>query len=97
MLDQSMKLKALEAYELVEEREIKELNSIGYILEHKKTGAKVFLMSADDDNKVFFADFRKYFPLKAKKRTPLGENEEVKRDFFRIFYETYRFYNSNVL
>ena len=39
MLDQRMKLKALEAYELLEEREIKELNSIGYILEHKKTGA----------------------------------------------------------
>ena len=58
MLDQSMKLKALEAYELLEEREIKELNSIGYILEHKKTGAKVFLMSADDENKVFFAGFR---------------------------------------
>ncbi|MBQ2105430.1 MAG: insulinase family protein, partial [Lachnospiraceae bacterium] len=53
-----MKLKALEAYELLEEREIKELNSIGYILEHKKTGAKVFLMSADDENKVFFAGFR---------------------------------------
>ncbi len=58
MLNQSAKLSTLAAYELVEEREIKELNSIGYILKHKKTGAKVFLMNADDENKVFFIGFR---------------------------------------
>ena len=58
MLDQSLKLHALEAYTMVEEREIPELNSIGYILEHGKTKAKIFLMSAEDENKVFFAGFR---------------------------------------
>ncbi len=58
MLDQSISLKALEAYQLREAREIAELNAIGYVLEHKKTGAKVFVLSADDENKVFFAGFR---------------------------------------
>ena len=58
MLNQTEKLSKLAAYELVEEREIRELNSIGYILEHRKTGAKVFLMSTDDENKVFFVGFR---------------------------------------
>ena len=58
MLNQTEKLSRLSAYQLVEEREIHELNSIGYILEHKKTGAKVFLMSAEDENKVFFVGFR---------------------------------------
>jgi len=58
MLNQRINLEALEAYRFIEEREIPELNSIGYILEHGKTGAKVFLLSADDENKVFFAGFR---------------------------------------
>ena len=35
MLNQSVKLNALSAYKMVEEREIKELTSIGYILEHE--------------------------------------------------------------
>ncbi|MBQ7795904.1 MAG: insulinase family protein [Lachnospiraceae bacterium] len=58
MLNQSVKLGALSAYRMVEEREIRELNSIGYVLEHEKTGAKVFLMSAEDENKVFCIGFR---------------------------------------
>ena len=58
MLNQKVKLQALNAYHFIEEREIPELNSIGYVMEHTKTGAKVFLLSADDENKVFFAGFR---------------------------------------
>lgn len=58
MLNQTEKLSSLTAYQLVEEREIRELHAIGYILEHRKTGAKVFLMSTDDENKVFFIGFR---------------------------------------
>lgn len=46
------------AYELVEKREIKDLNSIGYILKHKKTKAKVVLLENDDENKVFYIGFR---------------------------------------
>ena len=53
-----MTVEALQAYELVEKREIAELNSTGYYLKHKKTGAKVCLLSNDDVNKVFYIGFR---------------------------------------
>ena len=47
-----------DAYELLEEREIKDLDSVGYVLRHKKTGAKVCLLENSDDNKVFSISFR---------------------------------------
>ncbi len=37
---------------------IKEINSLAYLFEHKKTKAKVFLISNDDENKVFYIGFR---------------------------------------
>lgn len=46
------------AYELVKKEEIEELNSTGYLLRHKKTGAKLVLLANDDDNKVFNIGFR---------------------------------------
>jgi len=49
----------LSAYELIEEREIADLKSKGAILRHKKTGAKITLLSNDDENKVFYIGFRK--------------------------------------
>ena len=48
----------LTTYSIVEERKIQELNSVGTVLEHKKTGARVFLVSNDDTNKVFYIGFR---------------------------------------
>jgi len=48
----------LSAYELIEEREIADLKSKGAILRHKKTGAKITLLSNDDENKVFYIGFR---------------------------------------
>ena len=48
----------LESYLLKEERYVEELHSKGYILEHKKTGARIFLLSNDDENKVFCIGFR---------------------------------------
>lgn len=51
-------IKQLDAYKVMEEREIREMNSRGIVLEHKKTGAKLFLVSNDDDNKVFSIGFR---------------------------------------
>ena len=48
----------LPGYELVKEKEIREMNSLGVVLCHKKTGAKVFLMMNDDENKVFSIAFR---------------------------------------
>ncbi len=51
-------LKELEAYEIVEERFIGDLNSAGILMKHKKTGARVALLSNDDNNKVFYIGFR---------------------------------------
>ncbi len=47
-----------DAYELLEKREMPDINSVGYLLTHKKTGAKVALVSNDDENKVFYVGFR---------------------------------------
>lgn len=58
MESRQRELEELMEYRLLETREIRELNAVGYILEHKKCGAKVFLMDTDDDNKVFFIGFR---------------------------------------
>lgn len=57
-MNQLEKLRELKTYRLVEQRTIKEIKSEGYVLEHKKTKAKLFLLSNDDDNKVFCIGFR---------------------------------------
>ena len=51
-------LKDLKAYEIKEERRIEEINAAGTVLEHKKTGARLFLISNEDENKVFSIGFR---------------------------------------
>ena len=56
--ESDMTIKDLQAYTLKEERQVKELNSTAYILEHKKSGARLFLLSNDDENKVFSIGFR---------------------------------------
>ena len=53
-----MKLEGLKAYEIIEKRKVEDLNSEGCLLKHKKTGARVFLLSNDDENKVFSIGFR---------------------------------------
>ncbi|MCU6761567.1 Peptidase M16C associated [uncultured Roseburia sp.] len=53
-----MKLQDLKAYEIVEDREIKDLNSQGVVLRHKKSGARICLLLNDDENKVFYIAFR---------------------------------------
>ncbi len=45
-------------YEIIEKRFIKDLNSEGLILHHKKTGAVVTLLLNDDENKVFYIGFK---------------------------------------
>ena len=52
------KLKDLTQYRVLKETYIEEMNSQGVILEHVKSGARIFLMSNDDDNKVFCIGFR---------------------------------------
>ena len=39
----SMTVKDLKGYQILNEKHVKELNSEGILLEHKKTGARVFL------------------------------------------------------
>ena len=51
-------LNKLEAYELLEERKLADINSMGYRLRHKKTGARVALIKNEDENKVFYVGFR---------------------------------------
>ena len=53
-----MDLHNLTAYELISEEKIDDINSYGYILKHKKTGARVACISNDDENKVFYIGFR---------------------------------------
>lgn len=51
-------VKNLSAYEVIEQREIADINSMSVLLRHKKTGAKVAVLSNDDENKVFYIGFR---------------------------------------
>lgn len=53
-----MNLTSLNAYEIIEQRELADLKSEGALLKHKKTGARILLISNDDDNKVFNIGFR---------------------------------------
>ncbi|MGN0170062.1 MAG: insulinase family protein [Lachnospiraceae bacterium] len=48
----------LQAYELIRQQHLETLNAEGYLLRHRKTGARVALISNDDDNKVFQIGFR---------------------------------------
>lgn len=53
-----MKLTDLEAYEILEQCPLRDLKSEGFILRHKKSGARIAVISNDDDNKVFYIGFR---------------------------------------
>ncbi|MBO5371501.1 MAG: insulinase family protein [Lachnospiraceae bacterium] len=53
-----MKLNELKAYDLIEQKELTDMNSTGYILRHKKSGAKITIVSNSDENKVFYIGFR---------------------------------------
>ena len=48
----------LTAYEVVTEEELTDIHSKGWLLRHKKTGARVMLIENDDENKVFNIAFR---------------------------------------
>ncbi len=53
-----MQIEQLTSYEIIEKRRIEDLNSLSYLLRHKKTGARIALLSNDDENKVFYIGFR---------------------------------------
>ena len=52
------RVEELSAYEVLEKREITDIGSASYLCRHKKTGARVALLSNDDENKVFYIGFR---------------------------------------
>ena len=52
------KIRELAAYRVIEQKNMKEIKSEGVILEHIKTKARIFLLSNEDDNKVFCIGFR---------------------------------------
>ena len=47
-----------ETYEIIFEKDVPDLASKAFLLKHKKTGARVFILDNDDDNKVFYIGFR---------------------------------------
>ena len=53
-----MRIEDMTAYEQMDEKVIKEINSKARLLRHKKTGARVVLIENDDENKVFYIGFR---------------------------------------
>ena len=53
-----MRVEDLSTYEIIEKRQIPDINSVTYLCRHKKTGARVALVSNDDENKVFYIGFR---------------------------------------
>ncbi|MFV0343643.1 MAG: insulinase family protein [Anaerocolumna sp.] len=54
----SKELGEIKDYELLTEEELGDINSLGLLLKHKKTGARVAVVSNDDNNKVFSIGFR---------------------------------------
>ena len=53
-----MKIEDLKTYQILEHRWSEDLQSDSYILEHKKTKARIALLSNEDPNKVFYIGFR---------------------------------------
>lgn len=52
------RLDQVKGYHILSEKFLEELNSTGVVLEHEKTGAKIFALMNDDNNKVFSIAFR---------------------------------------
>ena len=53
-----MNIEKCKAYTLEEERVLKDIDSVGYVLRHNKSGARVILIENDDTNKTFSIGFR---------------------------------------
>ena len=53
-----MKIENISAYEIVKKEDLTDIHSTGYLLRHKKSGARLVLIENDDENKVFSIAFR---------------------------------------
>lgn len=67
-----MNISNCKAYELVNTQEMPDLNSTGFLLRHKKTGAHLVLVENEDNNKVFSIGFRT--PPKIPRELPILSN-----------------------
>ena len=48
----------IHGFRVLRKSEIGETNSVGWLLEHEKSGARLFFLQNQDDNKVFSISFR---------------------------------------
>ena len=55
---EKMRIEDLAAYEIISRQKIHDLRSEGYLLRHKKSGARIALLSNEDENKVFYIGFK---------------------------------------
>jgi Zn-dependent M16 (insulinase) family peptidase len=53
-----MTIHGLAEYEILDEHRVEDVQSDGFILRHKKSGARIAILSNNDDNKVFYIGFR---------------------------------------
>ena len=53
-----MTIHDLAEYEILDEHRVEDFQSDGFILRHKKSGARIAILSNNDDNKVFYIGFR---------------------------------------
>lgn len=53
-----MTIHDLAEYEIIDEHRVEDVQSDGFILRHKKSGARIAILSNNDDNKVFYIGFR---------------------------------------
>ena len=53
-----MSIYDLTAYEVIQKEDLSDIKSQGFLLKHKKSGARILLMENDDENKVFYIGFR---------------------------------------
>ena len=53
-----MSIRDVKGYELIKEEDLKGIKARGYLLRHKKSGARVIYIQNDDNNKVFSIGFR---------------------------------------
>ena len=53
-----MDITKIPAYELLMREDIPDVQSVGYLLRHKKSGARVLVLENEDENKVFNIAFR---------------------------------------
>mgnify|MGYP004679596985 FL=1 len=53
-----MTIHDLAEYEILDEHRVEDVQSDGFVLRHKKSGARIAILSNNDDNKVFYIGFR---------------------------------------